>query len=456
MGGVSEHSLRRRGLKAVNLIGKGSFGLVKRVTRLSDGKAYALKETPLERLSQSERQDAAGEVRIMASFVTHPCILRFHEAFLEGSTLCVVTELCAHSDLSALVRKKLRNRSRIEEEFIWSAMLQAALALDALHSHGILHRDVKLANLMLSTPWHVKLGDLGVSKVLKQRQSLASTQIGTPASWPPELWRGHPYSFVFDSFGLGCCIFELCSLQSPFRARNMTELKLEVVKNNVAELPECAASTELAAVVHSLLAHDARKRLSASALLQSSVAQARMQYLPAAVRDACMDAPNSVQPSEHVHGAMPEVPHHIPESIMQTIRVPRANMRQLLGQRLPPASYPEEDQGAAAPSETSITPRAAAHEARQAETPNEPTTTPAYASAVPPSSIAGDADENYNPAMPGEKGHAARAVKAGRRAMERNDAMPCKLKQEHLNLPLGMRSQASPRPPFAVLEANKC
>lgn len=65
------------------LLGKGSYGIVYRVKRLSDGGVYALKEADVRKMSPLERADAVNEIRLLAS-VKHPNVVRYHEAFLDG------------------------------------------------------------------------------------------------------------------------------------------------------------------------------------------------------------------------------------------------------------------------------------------------------------------------------------------------------------------------------------
>lgn len=70
-------------LQVQKLLGKGSYGIVYRVKRLSDGGVYALKEADVRKMSPLERADAVNEIRLLAS-VKHPNVVRYHEAFLDG------------------------------------------------------------------------------------------------------------------------------------------------------------------------------------------------------------------------------------------------------------------------------------------------------------------------------------------------------------------------------------
>ena len=86
----------------------------------------------------------------------------------------------------------------------------------ALRDHVIIHRDIKCANIFLTTDGVVKLGDLNVSKVAEK--GLLSTQTGTPYYACPEVWLDKPYDNKSDVWSLGCVLYEMVTLLPPFRA----------------------------------------------------------------------------------------------------------------------------------------------------------------------------------------------------------------------------------------------
>ena len=142
-----------------------------RVRRLSDNKIYALKETNVRNLSQQERQDAVNEIRLLASVQQNTAISGFHEAFIDGNRLCIVMEYAPFGDLSRALRKRQAQRKLLPEDLIWSYFIQIARGLQALHSQKILHRDVKTANVLRMSGEIVKLGDLGVAKLMKNNMT---------------------------------------------------------------------------------------------------------------------------------------------------------------------------------------------------------------------------------------------------------------------------------------------
>jgi NIMA (never in mitosis gene a)-related kinase len=85
---------------------------------------------------------------------------------------------------------------------------------------------MKSANVFLFTNGQAKLGDLNVSKIA--RNSMMSTQTGTPYYAAPEVWGDQPYDLKSDVWSFGCVIYEMCSLVPPFQAANMTGLHKKV------------------------------------------------------------------------------------------------------------------------------------------------------------------------------------------------------------------------------------
>jgi NIMA (never in mitosis gene a)-related kinase 1/4/5 len=95
------------------------------VQRLDDGQYYAVKETDVTKLNTQERQDAANEIRLLAS-VKHPNIIRYYEAFLDGNWLCIIMEYAQCGDLSHYIKKGKERKTPFPEEIVWAFFIQIA------------------------------------------------------------------------------------------------------------------------------------------------------------------------------------------------------------------------------------------------------------------------------------------------------------------------------------------
>ena len=210
---------RVNGFTLLKFLGKGTFGAVYQARREEDGRTYAIKKVDTRRMGSKERAEAVNEIRVLAS-VAGPHVITFYEAFVEADILYIITEYATHGDLFNYL-KGARRRGQLAESTIWSLFIQMCLGVRTLHDKNILHRDLKAANVFMCSSSYLKLGDFGVSKVLKSSEALARTQVGTPYYVSPEVWRNKPYNSKCDMWSLGCLLYELCTYRPPFEAESM-------------------------------------------------------------------------------------------------------------------------------------------------------------------------------------------------------------------------------------------
>jgi NIMA (never in mitosis gene a)-related kinase len=117
---------------------------------------------------------------------------------------------------------------RFDEIEVWNIAIQMIKGIKALHNKRILHRDLKSANIFTYSDGTVKIGDLNVSKIMKEQ--LSYTQTGTPYYASPEVWRDKPYDFKSDIWSLGVIIYEVAMLVVPFKAETIEDLYKKVCR----------------------------------------------------------------------------------------------------------------------------------------------------------------------------------------------------------------------------------
>lgn len=194
------------------------------MSQRSDGQEYAMKRVKIAELETKDQTNTLSEVRLLAS-VHHPHVLAFRETFVDHGSgeFCLVTDFAEGGDLLGLIKHHANMGVPIKESFIWSIVHQLSEALLHLHNLGVIHRDVKAANVLLNKDKTlVTLADLNVAKVATNR--FLHTQTGTPYYVAPEVWRDEPYDSKTDLWSLGCLAYELCNLSPPFRAKDMEGL----------------------------------------------------------------------------------------------------------------------------------------------------------------------------------------------------------------------------------------
>lgn len=230
------------GYRRVRLLGRGASGEVWEVRNPQSNEVLALKEVDISLLSAKQRDLALQEVRLLSQ-VAHPHIVRFVNFVVVGLKLCLIMSYMAGGDLRSLIVATREAVQRLPEIDIWRWLLQVARALQYLHAERVLHRDVKPANIFLSTERHsVVLGDLGVARVLDNSFGAAAlTQVGTPSYLAPEVWLGRPYGRPADLYSMGCTAFELAELRMPFVAENRAILSAQVIKGPPPFLSDAAS-----------------------------------------------------------------------------------------------------------------------------------------------------------------------------------------------------------------------
>ena len=265
------------GFKILSKIGEGSFSTVLKVQRKKDGLIYALKRVKFAKLNEKEKSNALNEIRILAS-INNKNIISYKEAFFDenDSSLDIVMEYADQGDLFQLITEKKKKRTHFTEEEIWSCLIQLLNGLKSLHELNILHRDLKSANVFLFKGGVVKLGDLNVSKIT--RKGMGYTQTGTPYYASPEVWKDKPYDSKSDIWSLGCVIYEMCTLNPPFRAQTMEELFKKVIRGYYPDISS-KYSKDLSEILKLMIQIEVGARPSCDELLQMPIIKNRIEFL---------------------------------------------------------------------------------------------------------------------------------------------------------------------------------
>ena len=243
-------------------IGRGSFGTIRKVRRKADGQILCRKEINYQKLHKRERDQLQAEFSILES-LTHKNIVRYshHERHDSTGDVYLYMEYCGGGDLGTVIEKlktdskNYHKRILAPEEFVWRVLSQLLSALYRCHygrnpppagaepgaakpktddgnePYMILHRDIKPENIFLGDEQVVKLGDFGLSKLIRGRD-FASTYVGTPYYMCPEIYNGEKYTLEADVWAVGCVIYELCTHQPPFPAKTQPELVEKVLKGS--------------------------------------------------------------------------------------------------------------------------------------------------------------------------------------------------------------------------------
>ncbi|XP_019941883.2 serine/threonine-protein kinase Nek4 isoform X1 [Paralichthys olivaceus] len=219
----------------IRVVGKGSYGEVNLVKHKSDRKQYVIKKLNLTTSSKRERRSAEQEAQLLSQ-LRHPNIVTYRESW-EGDDcqLYIVMGFCEGGDLYH--RLKQQKGELLPEKQVVEWFVQIAMALQYLHERNILHRDLKTQNIFLTKTNIIKVGDLGIARVLENQNDMASTLIGTPYYMSPELFSNKPYNHKSDVWALGCCVYEMSTLKHAFNAKDMNSLVYRIVEGKLPQMP---------------------------------------------------------------------------------------------------------------------------------------------------------------------------------------------------------------------------
>eukprot|EP00443_Scrippsiella_acuminata_P022112 CAMPEP_0115188242 /NCGR_PEP_ID=MMETSP0270-20121206/10908_1 /TAXON_ID=71861 /ORGANISM="Scrippsiella trochoidea, Strain CCMP3099" /LENGTH=746 /DNA_ID=CAMNT_0002601415 /DNA_START=133 /DNA_END=2373 /DNA_ORIENTATION=+ len=262
------------GHEIIKPLGKGKFSIVYMAKRLSDGFMCALKKINIfDMLQPKQREKCLKEVRILQS-LDHPNIVKLLEAIVEQNELLIIVDWAEKGDLKRIIRKAQANETHFKEPQIWEYSKQLAGALDHMHSKRVMHRDIKPANIFVAQDGSLKLGDLGLGRLMSSETLEAFSKVGTPLYMSPEVLHGAGYDMKSDVWSLGCVMYELVMLRSPFKSEqqlSLYDLFVRISKGQYPPLSE-TCSQEFRDLVDMTLRLEAVKRPDSAQVLAACVA----------------------------------------------------------------------------------------------------------------------------------------------------------------------------------------
>ncbi|NXT40047.1 STK36 kinase, partial [Pelecanoides urinatrix] len=243
----------------LEVIGEGSFGRVYKGRRKHSAQVVALKFIPKVGRSEKELKNLQREIEIMRG-LHHPNIIQMLDSFETDKEVVVVTDY-AEGELFQI----LEDDGSLPEDQVQTIAAQLVSALYYLHSHRILHRDMKPQNILLGKDGIVKLCDFGFARAMSIHTMVLTSIKGTPLYMSPELVEERPYDHTADLWSVGCILYELFVGTPPFYTSSIFQLVSLIVKDPV-KWPK-AISPLFKSFLQGLLMKDPRQRLSWPELL---------------------------------------------------------------------------------------------------------------------------------------------------------------------------------------------
>jgi serine/threonine-protein kinase len=219
--------------RILELVGRGAMGIVYKALDLNLDRQVAIKVMSAEARNDPDFVERFRQEARMQAALNHPNVALLFDYFVHDGAPVAVMELIDGESLEQLIRR----RGPIPAHEAIPIFKQALRGVAAAHRAGIIHRDLKTANLMITRDGVVKVMDFGIAK----RQSAtgatkASTSVGSPLYMAPEQILGRAVDCRTDVYALGTSLYQLLSGQPPFNPRGKTEFS--VLSAHVNDLPE--------------------------------------------------------------------------------------------------------------------------------------------------------------------------------------------------------------------------
>ncbi|CAD8050708.1 unnamed protein product [Paramecium sonneborni] len=253
--------------KLLEELGRGSFGCVYKCQNMVDQSYHAIKIIQFQSLSNSEGivgELLKDEISVLAK-IESPNVLRLEHYFQSKSNCYILMEYCNGGDLENYWEKQGK---KIEEQKVIDIIVQILNGLSELHKLNVIHRDIKLANILMHNDL-IKIADLGFCKQLQYQCMEVSLCLGTPGTMAPEVARFDSYGLQSDIFSIGCIFYQLLFGELPFEYIN-TQQYLEAIQQQNINFNKngVVIQEEIKDIIIKMLKENPKERLTFPQLYQ--------------------------------------------------------------------------------------------------------------------------------------------------------------------------------------------
>jgi formylglycine-generating enzyme required for sulfatase activity/dienelactone hydrolase/predicted Ser/Thr protein kinase len=262
-------------------IGRGGMGVVYRAVDMRLGRSVAIKVLPPDSMGDRERARRFVQEARAASALNHPNIVTIYEVDEENGTTFIAMELVEGTSLDRLLA-----RGPLPVVTALDYGVQIATALEAAHAAGVIHRDVKPANIVIAADGRVKVLDFGLAKLVERSSTDATVSVlgtmpgiimGTAAYMSPEQAQGQPVDARSDIFSFGAVLYEMFAGRRPFSGTSDVGIITSILRDDPAPMRNARADVpaDVDALVRRALEKDPAARPRGAAEIRTALTSAR-------------------------------------------------------------------------------------------------------------------------------------------------------------------------------------
>ncbi|KAJ6382653.1 hypothetical protein OIU77_031148 [Salix suchowensis] len=247
---LKRHKICVDDFELLTIIGRGAFGEVRLCREKKSGNIYAMKKLKKsEMLKRGQVEHVRAERNLLAEVASH-CIVKLYYSFQDAEYLYLIMEYLPGGDVMTLLIREDTLTENVAKFYI----AQSILAIESIHRHNYIHRDIKPDNLLLDKNGHMKLSDFGLYNKSSwrspheqlqhwqmNRRKLAFSTVGTPDYIAPEVLLKKGYGMECDWWSLGAILYEMLVGYPPFYSDDpITTCRKIVHWRNHLKFPEDA------------------------------------------------------------------------------------------------------------------------------------------------------------------------------------------------------------------------
>ena len=241
-------------------LGKGGYSTVFYCEHKKTKRRYAVKVAFKFKKGKDRSERTRTEVRILRK-LKHQNIIRLKGSFEDTDNIYLVLEYIPGKDCSKFFKNNLPTKSQVK--FI---MRQLVEAVHYCHTRGIVHRDIKLENILIDEHHKIKLTDFGLCGIKQSEYDMFSQSLGTVRYTAPEMLQGNGYNESIDIWGLGVVMFTLLTGSYPFDASQREKI-FERIKEKNIHYSKYSLDRKEVKLLRLLLEKDPEKRIEIEDIL---------------------------------------------------------------------------------------------------------------------------------------------------------------------------------------------